>query len=154
MFSISPLQEFDILRACLLLILVGQSQHLVGHIEAVGFAAWADTTGGEQHVDTPAGAEIEHDLTRIQLSQCSWVAAAERGQHGVFGDFSGLDRVIEIRSNGVASGAIGPSCPAAGTAAGLHPQRCLAVFFFDHILNACVAHGITPIYKSERCLAA
>ena len=43
--SISP-QELDILRARFALVLVGKRQHLVRHIEAVGFAGGADPLGG------------------------------------------------------------------------------------------------------------
>src|SRR5262249_22540934 len=36
------LQELHVLDARLLLVLAGQRQHLVGHVEAVGLAAWTD----------------------------------------------------------------------------------------------------------------
>ena len=81
-------QEFDVFDAGLLLILVRQSQHFVGHIETVGFAGWADAPGGEQHINAAAGAQIEHDFAGIEFRQRGWIAAAERSQQGFRGNLA------------------------------------------------------------------
>src|SRR5271154_1559677 len=49
-----PLPELDIGRARLSLILTRERQHVVGHVQAVGFAGRADASGGKQHVDAAA----------------------------------------------------------------------------------------------------
>ncbi len=84
------LQEFDVGGAGFLLVRVGERQHFVGHVEAVGLAGGADAAGGEQYVDAAAGAEIEDDFAGIELSEGGGIAAAERGQHGFFGKLRGL----------------------------------------------------------------
>ena len=84
-------------------VLVRQRQHLVGHVEPVGFAGRPDAPRGKQHIDTAARAEIEHHLARIQLRQRRGIAAAERGQQRLFRDLARLRRVVEIRSDGIAA---------------------------------------------------
>jgi hypothetical protein len=58
-----PFQEFGILDAGLALIFAGEGQHLIGHVEAVGFSGGADAPSREEHVDTAAGAEVEHGFS-------------------------------------------------------------------------------------------
>ena len=48
------LQELDVFEAALALVLLGEGQHLVGHVQAVGLSGRPDPPGGEQHVDTTA----------------------------------------------------------------------------------------------------
>src|ERR1039457_458305 len=88
--------ELDVLHAGLLFVLVGEGQHLVGHVEAVGFAARRDAPRGEQDVDAAAAAEIEDRFAGFQLGQRGGVATAERGQDGGFGELAGLFGVVEI----------------------------------------------------------
>ena len=78
------LEKLDVLDSGLALVLAREGQHLIGHVETVGFAGGADAPGGKQHVDAAAGAEIEHRLAGVELGQRGGIAAAERGQHGLF----------------------------------------------------------------------
>ena len=59
------LEELDVLHAGFALVLAGQRQHLVGHVEAVSLAGRADAARREQHVDAAARAEIEHRLAGL-----------------------------------------------------------------------------------------
>ena len=86
------LQELDILDARFALVFVGQGQHFVGHVEAVGFAGGADAARGKQNVDAAAGTEIEDRLAGLQLRERRGIAAAERGQQRFFRDLPGLRR--------------------------------------------------------------
>ena len=47
-------EEFDVFDAGLALVFAGEGEHLVGHVEAVGFAGGADAAGGEEDVDAAA----------------------------------------------------------------------------------------------------
>ena len=82
--SISPLQELDILRARFALVLIGQRQHLVGHIETVSLAGGPDPLCRKQNIDAAARAEIKDHFSGIQLRQCSRIPAPQRSEHGLF----------------------------------------------------------------------
>ena len=69
------LEEFDVFDAGFALVLAGQREHLIGHVEAVGFAGGADAAGGEQDVDAAAGAEVEDRFAGVQFGQGGGVAA-------------------------------------------------------------------------------
>ena len=47
-------------------------------------------------VNTAAGAQIEHDLSRLQFSQRRWVATAKRSSKGRVRDFIFLRPVVEV----------------------------------------------------------
>ena len=64
------LQEFDVVDAGLALVLVGEGQHFVGHVETVGLAGGPDAPRREQDVDAAAGAEIQHGFAGF-----SWASA-------------------------------------------------------------------------------
>ena len=81
--SIVALQELDVRRAGLALVLARERQHLVGHVEAVGLAGRADASRREQDVDAAAGPEVEHRLAGFSCEQRGRVAAAERRRHRV-----------------------------------------------------------------------
>ena len=70
------LEELDVLRPGFAFVLVGQGQHLVGHVDADGPARWPDPLRGEQDIDPAARAEIQHYLARVQLGQRRGIAAA------------------------------------------------------------------------------
>jgi hypothetical protein len=63
------LQELDVLQAGLPLVLPRERQHLVRHIETVGFPGGADAPRGKEHVDAASRPEVEDDLARAQLRQ-------------------------------------------------------------------------------------
>ena len=71
------LEKFDVLNAGLALVLPGEGQHFIGHVEAVSLAGGTDALGGKQHVDAASRAEIEHGFTGIELGQCGRVAASQ-----------------------------------------------------------------------------
>ena len=80
-----PLQEFRVIRACLAGVGAGQLQHLLGHVQAVRLAARAYPTGGQQHVDAAARAQVQHCLPGAQFGGGYGVAAAEAGPHRAIG---------------------------------------------------------------------
>jgi hypothetical protein len=95
------LEKLDILRPGLALVLPRQRQHLVGHVESVGFARGADSFGGEQHVNATARPQIEYGLSGLQLGQCGGIAAAERCRYRLRRQARGLVVPIEVGSNRV-----------------------------------------------------
>ena len=105
MASMVALQELDVRRARLALILACERQHLVGHVEAVGFAGRSDALGREQHVDAAAGPEVEHRLARFEREQGGRVAAPERRGDRVRRQPAGLGLGVQIRGNRVAAAA-------------------------------------------------
>ena len=70
-------QEVRVRDAGLGLVVLGEREHLVGHVEAVDDSGRPDATGREQHVDAAAGAEVEHRLALAELCDGGRVAAAE-----------------------------------------------------------------------------
>ena len=89
-------QELDVRRAGLRLVLVGEREHLVRHVEAVRLARRADALGGEQHVDAAARSEIEHDLAGTKLRERRRIAAAERSKQRLGWEAGGVVRAVEI----------------------------------------------------------
>ena len=53
-------------RASLPLIFPGKREHFVGHVEAVHLSRWSNASGGQEHIDAAAGAEVEHRLSRLE----------------------------------------------------------------------------------------
>ena len=78
------LEELDVFDAGLALVLAGEGEHVVGHVEAVGLAGGSDAFGGEQHVDAAAGAEVEDDFAGLEIDERGGIAAAERCVHSLF----------------------------------------------------------------------
>src|SRR5271157_719102 len=113
-------EELGVVHAGLLFVLVGEGQHFVGHVEAVGFAAGRDAPRREQDVDAAAASEVEDCFAGFQFGQRGGVAAAERGQHGGLGELAGLFGVVEVAGDGVAAIEAGGGRSATGTAAGGH----------------------------------
>src|SRR5262245_14414501 len=111
MCSISPFRNSTFSAPAFLLVLAGQRQHLVGHVEAVGLAAWADATGREQDVDAAARSEIEHGFSRFELGKRRRISTTERSQDRSLRQFAGLMLGVEIGGDRVAAEAFA----AAGT---------------------------------------
>src|SRR5262249_31888001 len=86
------------------LVFVREGEHFVGHVETEGFSGGPNTLSGEQHVYAAARTEVEHGLTRTELSQGGGIAAAERSSHGFLWDAAGLLLVVQIGSNRIARG--------------------------------------------------
>jgi hypothetical protein len=74
---------------------LGERQHLVGHVQAEGAARRPHASGGEQHVDAAARAQIEDPLAFVKLGHGDWVAAAERCHDGGVGKLVALERRVE-----------------------------------------------------------
>src|SRR5277367_801157 len=145
-------QKLDVFDSGFAFVFVGEGEHLVGHIEAVGFAGGSDSPGGEQHVDASARSEIENDFAGVQLGKRGGIAASERCLQGLLGNLPGLRRVVEIRGDGIASTRWRGTT--AGTSSGADSQGGLTVFFFDNFLDAggggvLGAHGTTPTCRFE-----
>jgi len=58
-----------------------QLQHLVRHVEPLGFSGWADATRRQQDVDASSRAKVKNRLSLRELHERGRVAAAERGEH-------------------------------------------------------------------------
>ena len=86
------LEKLDVLDAGLALVLAGESQHFIGHVEAVSFAGRADAPGGKQHVDAAARAKIEDGFAGIELGQGGRIAATERRETASCGILARLAR--------------------------------------------------------------
>src|SRR5262249_50722722 len=90
------LKKLDISQAAFALILFGERQHLVSHVEAIRFPCRADTASGKQHINATARAEIEHDFARFQCGKGGWVAATQRGFDGRVRQLLLLRRVVKV----------------------------------------------------------
>src|ERR1017187_2962956 len=137
-------EELDVVDAGLAFVFVSESQHFIGHVEAVGFAAGRHAPGGEQDVDAAAASEIEDRFAGLQFGQRGGVAAAQRGQHGGLGELAFLFGVVEIAGDGIAAIQAGGGGSAAGTSAGGHTQSSLSVTLFNYFFDF---HMRTPICK-------
>jgi hypothetical protein len=79
------LQELDVLTPAFRLVLVGERQHVVRHVQAVGLARRADAPRRQQHVDAAARAEVEHhspgfsSASAVGLPQPSEASTASAG---------------------------------------------------------------------------
>ena len=109
MSSMCPLRNCTFSAPAVGLVLLGQGQHLVGHVQAIGEAGRADASGREQHVDAAATAQVEHGFAWFELGQRGRIATAERGLHGLLRD--GGDVVVGVE---VAGDRIGRGPAAAG----------------------------------------
>jgi hypothetical protein len=98
------LQELDVLGALLDAVLLGQCQHLVGHVQAVGEAGRADAPGGEQHVDAAAAAKVEHSLALGQGGEGGRVSAPERRLHRILRDHPDFVAAVQVRGDWTAIG--------------------------------------------------
>ena len=128
------LQKFDIVDSGRALVLVGERQHLIGHIEPVGFAGGADAVRGKQHVDASAGAEIEHRFAGIERGEQRRIAAAERGFERRLREFSGLRRIVQIAGNGIAAAFERGRSSAAGASSGRRRAARLGRIFLSRHL--------------------
>src|SRR6202040_192546 len=90
------LEELDVLRTGASLVLIGQREHLIGHIEAIGLARWANALRRQQNIDTAARAEVEDRLSSIKLGKRSGIAAAKGSEQGFSGNAGLLSFVVEI----------------------------------------------------------
>jgi hypothetical protein len=61
------LEKFDVLDGRHPLVLAGEGQHVVGHIQAVCLACQADPFCGKQNVDAAARTEIEYGFSGLEL---------------------------------------------------------------------------------------
>ena len=104
-----PLEELDVGRARLALVIARQRQHVVGHVEAVGLAGRADAARRQQNVDAPARAEVEHRLALFQFGKSGRIAAAERRQHRLFRQGAGFVVGVQIGGDGLAPASAPPS---------------------------------------------
>src|SRR5699024_414301 len=92
------LEELDVLRPGLDLVLLGQGEHFVGHVHAVGEPGRSDTACGEQHIDAATGAEVVHPLTLVQLSDRRGIATARAGLDRLQWESGGGRLVVETRA--------------------------------------------------------
>ena len=74
-------EELDVARAGVGCVAAGELEHLDGGVEPVGETGRADPAGRQEHVDPAAGAEVQHDLARMEVGDGDRVAAAEADPH-------------------------------------------------------------------------
>src|SRR5699024_1354461 len=72
------LEESDILGTGLGLVLFGDSEHLIEHINTIRVAGGANPPGTQQHINAAAAAEVEYNLTLVEFGKRSGVSTAER----------------------------------------------------------------------------
>ena len=89
------LQEVDVRCAGGARVLAGESEHLVGHVEAVDGSGRPDTLRREEDVDAAARAEIEHGLAFVQFHQRERVAATEARGDRVTGEAGTLVGAVQ-----------------------------------------------------------
>ena len=90
------LEELDVGRAGLALVIARERQHVVGHVEAVRLARRADPARRQQHIDAAARTKIENGLALSEFGESCWIAATERSQHGFFRQRLGFVVSVEI----------------------------------------------------------
>src|SRR5699024_1888383 len=73
----ASLEEGDVFRAGLSLVLLREGKHFVGHINTVGVAGGADPARTEQDINSAPATEIQHDFALMQFRQGGRVTASE-----------------------------------------------------------------------------
>ena len=91
------LQELDVRRAGLGGVVLGEREHLVGHVEAERAAGRADPLGRQQDVDPAARPEVEHALAGMEVGDRGRVAAAERREDRGVRQLVALERGVQVR---------------------------------------------------------
>jgi len=76
--------------------ILADRQAFICHVEAVGFPCRADPACGEQHIDTAARAQIEHDLSGLQFSYRRRVATTQRSLERRVRDFTFLRPIVKV----------------------------------------------------------
>src|SRR5205814_954004 len=88
-------QEFHVLHPRFTLVFVCQRQHLVSHIQAIGFPGRADTFRGQENIYTAARTEIKNHFTGMQIRQRCRIPASERSKQSFLGNLCNLYAVVE-----------------------------------------------------------
>src|ERR671921_2876313 len=70
-----PLEELHVLRPSLSLVLAGQTQHLLSHVQPISLSTRGDPLGREQDVYATTAAQVQHDLAGRKGRQGHRVAA-------------------------------------------------------------------------------
>jgi hypothetical protein len=73
------LQELDVRRSGLLLVLSGKREHFVGHVQTVGLAGRAHALCRQENVDSASRAQVEHRLAGSEMSKGGRVPASQGG---------------------------------------------------------------------------
>ena len=146
-----PLEELHVLRARPCLVLEREHEHLVGHVESVGFAIRPHAPRGEQYVNAASGAQIQHHLAFAQFGERGGIATSQRGQEGFGGQARGLIGFVQVGRYGVATrraGAAAAARPfrraaAGGIAGGVacHSLRHGAISGAHGLADSIVLHG-------------
>src|SRR5579883_2378500 len=90
---------------------------------------------GDQPAEAPPGAEVEHDLSRLQLRQRSGIPAAKRSSDRFGGQAASFRLTVEIARDGIAAAQRGAASAAGGlTLRYLVSRR--AVLFFHCVLES------------------
>src|SRR5437870_133270 len=140
-----PLQELDVRDSRLPLVLARQAEHLLGHVEAVGFSGPAHALGGQQDIDPTSGPQVEYHVPLVELGESRGIAAAERRQHRPLRERRRLRGIVEVRADGIAAAAAGP--PTAPALAAGYAERGLSVLLLHRLLDLVATHVCTAPYQ-------
>ena len=85
-FSISARLEFDVGEAELVAVLVGEGDHVGGHVYSYDPTPGPDLLGGKEAVDAAAASEVDYGLALIEGGEGGRVSAPGRGLDGLGGE--------------------------------------------------------------------
>ena len=120
---------------------VGELEHLVGHVDAVGVTGGANAAGGEDDVNAAAGAEVEDAFAFSKFRDGHGVAAAKADRLRGHGELDEVGSVIEGGAEDLAF-AVGEGGAAV---VGDDAERGLCVVVADFFAD--VAHGASLRYR-------
>ena len=103
MCSISPFRNSTLLESALALVLLGDREHLVGHVEAVGLAGRPDPPRGQQHVDAAAGARSSTVSPGFNSARAVGLPQPSDASQRQLRHLARLVRVVQIRCDRVAA---------------------------------------------------
>src|SRR2546427_3898272 len=141
-------EKLDIPHAGLARVFPRQLQHFVRHVQSVGLSCGAYAPGREQHIDAPAGAEVEDGFSLGQSRDRDRVATAERGDHRLLGQVPDLVGRVKVRTDGVAVTLAAATATVGGVLAGAGRRLTVALsnLFFDRLLSCHGASLSTNFY--------
>ena len=134
MFSISPFRNSTLVTPRLLLVFARQCQHVVCHVQAIGFTCWPYAFRREQHIDAATGAKIENGFSGAKIDQGSRIAASQRSLDRFLGNSPVSRATVEICRDRIAATKAGVTT-CLHTAGLRHSASRASVFLLDLFLN-------------------
>src|SRR5215218_6580762 len=75
-------EELHILYSGFLLVFVCQSEHLIGHVKAVGFTVWGYPPSRKQNIYATPASQIQHNFTGRQGRHSNRITTPQGGLRG------------------------------------------------------------------------